>query len=337
MTDHRFEAKTKAVTRVAAASWFVRLRGSKAREARSGFARWRLRNPTRARAYEEIETIWGLAGDVGDSPEISALVDHVAPRVARPAGRSRSIGVWGRRAACIAVVLGGVGIAMLSFRGLIPWGESPPATLYQTAVGEQRDVTLADGSIIRLDAATQVEVRLASRSRDVRLISGRARFTVAKAPGRPFIVHSGEAGVTALGTVFDVRREAGLFEVALFEGRVEVRRDQADVKDGRLILAPGQGVRVVGRDVLRALPLEAGASTGWVEGRLVFDGAPLSEVVAELNRYSPHKLSLETAPGDRRRFRGEFRSSDIDGAVKVLAALYDLSITKDQDGGIRLN
>lgn len=336
MTDRRFETRTKALTYAAAASWFVRLRGAKAREARSGFARWRLRSPTRARAYEEIETIWGLAGDVGESPEIAALVDRIAPPPAPAVSRSRSTGLWMRRAACVAMLLGGVGIAMMSFRIPAPWGDPPPAVLYQTAVGERRDVVLADGSTIRLDAATQVEVRLAPRSRDVRLISGRARFAVAKAPDRPFVVHSDEAGVTALGTVFDVRREAGLLEVALLEGRVEVRRDQSDAKSARLVLTPGQGVRVVGREALRALPLEAGTSSGWLEGRLVFNGAPLSEVVAELNRYSPHKISLEISPGDRRRFRGEFQASDIEGAVEVLATLYDFSVSKNQGGEIVL-
>lgn len=336
MTDHRFDAATKAEISTAA-SWFVRLRGAKGKEARAGFARWRLRDPARGRAYREIETVWSLAGEAAEDPEISALIDEATSHVTPRAGRAAATGVWMRRAACVAVLLGGVGIALLTMRGLVPGISSDPAVVYRTAVGERRDIVLADGSTVRLDAASQVEVQLAPRRRDVRLIEGRARFIVAKAPDRPFVVRSGAASVTALGTVFDVSRQTEAVEISLFEGRVEVvRRNQADKATGRLVLTPGQAVRVAGQGGLRAVPLMDDPASDWTEGRLVFAGSPLSEVVAELNRYSPRRISLDAPPGDRRRFRGEFSANDIDGAVQVLAVLYDFSIGTDPDGGIRL-
>ena len=74
-----------------------------------------------------------------------------------------------------------------------------------TAVGQQRTVTLADGSIVALNTNTIVETDLNHRLRQIYLRKGEAHFQVAHDRSRPFLVHAGDAVVRAVGTAFEVR------------------------------------------------------------------------------------------------------------------------------------
>lgn len=75
---------------------------------------------------------------------------------------------------------------------------------YGTGIGEQRSITLSDGSIIELNAHSKVRVAFHDRERDLELLEGQALFRVAKNRNRPFVVHAGGTSVRAVGTQFDV-------------------------------------------------------------------------------------------------------------------------------------
>lgn len=77
---------------------------------------------------------------------------------------------------------------------------NPKAIAYSSRVGEIRTLTLADASRLTLDTASRIEVFYSA-------VAGRARFEVAHAFGRPFVVVSGTRAVLAHCTVLDVRRE----------------------------------------------------------------------------------------------------------------------------------
>src|SRR5690606_26847429 len=88
--------------------------------------------------------------------------------------------------------------------------------------GEQRTVTLADGSVIELNARSRIKVRYADRERAIDLLQGQALFRVAKDPTKPFIVASGGTYVRAVGTQFDVYKKSVGTVVTVVEGRVAV-------------------------------------------------------------------------------------------------------------------
>lgn len=328
MTEHYFDRQAKPAAIRAAARWFVRLRGPQGHQARPGYARWRLRDPARARAVSEVEAVWDLAGDLADDPAIRDLAER-APAV--PAKSPPRASTWMRRAAAVLGAIG-LGAGIVGLHG----GIDPPAKaeLYQTALGEQRSVTLSDGSVLHLDTATRLKVEMRPRRRDVQLLAGRARFTVARNPERPFVVEAGPARVQALGTIFDVRLEPGATAVNLFKGAVEVRNEaQASVRPVRL--APGDGVRVSPSSAsLRVARFDRDGAWGWSDGRLIFAGASLADVAAEVNRYGSRRLIV--AGGGGQRFRGELEAGDVEGAATILSALYDLSIQRAPNGDVVL-
>ncbi len=74
----------------------------------------------------------------------------------------------------------------------------------------RRDVTLADGSVVHLDVDSEINVSFSSGHRDITLVNGRALFEVAHDASRPFVVSAGQSHTTALGTHFQVQREASM-------------------------------------------------------------------------------------------------------------------------------
>lgn len=101
------------------------------------------------------------------------------------------------------------------------WMMSRPVA-FETGIGEQRLVTLDDGTRMQLDTNSHVEVRLGQNARRVEMTDGRAFFDVAHDAKRPFDVDVDGTIVTAVGTRFSVRRDGDRVWVVLSEGRVRI-------------------------------------------------------------------------------------------------------------------
>ncbi len=107
------------------------------------------------------------------------------------------------------------------------WWQANRYPLYSTDIGERRSITLADGSTVDLNARSKLRIEFSSAERRVELLDGQALFQVAKDKQRPFIVHSGDATVRAVGTQFDVYRKDSGTTITVLEGRVAVYLQRA--------------------------------------------------------------------------------------------------------------
>src|SRR6202034_2266527 len=97
------------------------------------------------------------------------------------------------------------------------------ANVFETEIGENRRLTLADGSVISLGGNTRIEVAMSENVRAIELTKGEALFKVAKDAARPFKVRAGDATIIAVGTEFNVERDSDRAVVSVTEGRVEVK------------------------------------------------------------------------------------------------------------------
>jgi transmembrane sensor len=194
-------------------------------------------------------------------------------------------------------------------------------------------VQLDDGSRIRLDTDTRLVVRLSSARRLVQLQRGQAFFEVAHDATRPFVVEAGTTDVRALGTQFDVRRDAVHVQVTLLQGRVEVRQGSSD-HGAAVVLHPGEQVvanGALGRPALADLT----TATSWTDGRLLFHAIPLRQAIAEMNRYSRRRIVL-AAPGlGDEAVTGAFDTTNVEGFVLAVSGLHGLRVERD-DKEIRL-
>jgi transmembrane sensor len=211
--------------------------------------------------------------------------------------------------------------------GVNPWPPAIPGVEYASARGEVREVELADGSVMTLDAESAVVARMSDDTRTIELARGRAFFAVAHDGSRPFVVTAAGTRVVALGTRFDVNLVADGMTVTLLEGRVRV---------GEQTLAPGQ--QYVQRDseaIVRTVGAASENAVAWRTGLINFDNDPLSDAVAVMNRYSQEQIVIESAIVRSLRVSGQFRAGETERFAETLAEMNELRAVR-RDGQIEL-
>lgn len=314
----------------AAALWFARLRDDDVSPgARREFERWRKADPRHAAAWDEIDRTWnGLSGLESDPGFATLRADALNAGDARPRFDRRAVGLV---AAGLVAAIGG---GMIGRRWLVGADDSAPQPdepVFSTAVGERSTFRLADQSVVTLSTDSAVRVNRWDKERRLTLLRGQAFFQVAKDPSRPFVVAADDKRVTAVGTAFDVRLEPGKLSVTLVEGRVRIA---AGAAEGERRVEMSAGSRFVAAEAAdwSIAPVDTAKESAWLKGRLVFDGEPLSAVVAEMNRFSERKLSLSDPGLGATPVSGVFRTGQIDAFVAALKSygLADVGRTDDR-------
>lgn len=205
----------------------------------------------------------------------------------------------------------------------LAWPAQP--LIIETARGENRSVPLEDGSTITLNTDTRVEVRFAAGQRSINLLRGEALFEVAKDKHRPFVVTAANVDVTAVGTAFTVRSLPSLpLRVAVQEGIVDVAPE------------PDETLRVpalVQVDIARNGPIvrsridpaQSGQDLLWREGKIAFNGVPLSEAASQFARYSPVRIYMDDASA-RHKVTGLFSAKNPLGFAEAVGLSYNLRV-----------
>jgi len=324
------------LARQAAEAWFARLMAADcSAEECEAFARWHAM-PAHAQAYAATEQLWarldGLENDevIGPYAEAALEPESVpAPAAEWASSRQRRqrLPARGRpRWRLPAALAAGVTVCALGLRLLLPLMSSVDPEHYRTT-DQLQTVTLADGSRVRMDLSTQIEVRLSRRERDVALLHGRAIFDVAHDATRPFVVDTGHGFVTALGTRFQVDREAGDVVVTLVEGSVSV--GEKDDGPASIRLAPGEQARYTPQQTQWSRSIvDTAVATSWSRGFHVFSATPLAEAVREINRYSPTKLRLQGAGLETLVLSGNFKTGDADRIAEALPIVLPVKTKK---------
>lgn len=253
-------------------------------------------------AREELRRIWTALDraeetrtyDVdGAWAELTGRLDQ-APDTGRTPGASRFAGLRAPLAAAAVAAL-----AVLTGLG---WWTFTPASR-SAGPGEQVTVTLPDGSTVRLNADSRIRYDrgfwelpgIEAGSRRVRL-EGEAYFTVREGD-RPFRVETENAVVEVLGTEFAVRsrgKRRPVTEVVLASGRVRLEpRTQVGGGDAVSLTRSGETSRVRGGEwPTPPRIIDLGRATAWVRGGFAMTAAPVSEVLAELERRFDTRLRL---------------------------------------------
>lgn len=309
-----------------AARWLMRL-GDAPDDAAifQAFEDWRDAAPEHRQAFEAVQESWALFGDQAAAPELLVLRRDALGR-AGGIGRRRGFELDRRGLAAGLAALAAGPLAVYGWRRLRPDGRQ---TL-RTAIGEQRTVTLSDGSRVSLDANTLVKVAYSPALRLAEVVEGRAHFEVAKDKARPMKVRAGTRTVTALGTAFTVEHEGERVVVTLVEGRVAVTET-----------APARGVAPPAKELApqqqlvfaaNATPLmheavDVERAMAWREGKLVFDDESLADAVARVNNYSRVKIVVEDAPARALKISGIFNAGDTPAFVEAVQSYFPVDVS----------
>ena len=311
-----------------ATAWFVRVQSDAATaDDWNALTLWLEASPAHAEAFGNVEALSDEIDEAADfiltalGPRSAEILPFRPPqRRQRQRPRPAAMPAWGRGA--IAATFVGLAAA-IGFGG---WQASEGSLqTYRTGPGETRSIALADGSHIRLDAASTMSVRLGLFRRRVELGDAEATFDVAKDARRPFEIAVGDQRVRVIGTEFNIRNYDGFTAVTVRRGIVAVyQNNEGDQPLARL--TKGTVLRhIVGSSRFTRRQVDPDSAFAWTQGRLICDDLPLSEIVPYLNRR--YATPIHWAPAlASRRFSGVLELSDEKDVVRRLAVYLSLTM-----------
>ncbi|HUO02450.1 MAG TPA: FecR domain-containing protein [Rhizomicrobium sp.] len=306
----RFSPRSTALKE--AADWLARLRADdRSWEDERAFRAWMAADPRHAAAFEAANAAWEAAGALSR--------DLRDGRVDLEPSMNRRV-----------LVASGVG-ALVALGGSFAFLQSAEAEVYQTDIGEQKHVSLDDGTAVFLDTNTKLVVKFNGKSRMVDLRYGRASFRVAPdSQKRAFAVRAAQKLVIGTRSTFDVGHDGDQVSVLLIQGRATIENSATDagasqtLSDGeRLIFASGQLVKLDRPDLV---PLLA-----WHTGQAMFENSALSSVVTEMNRYSTIKLEIDDARLANMKVSGVYRVGDNAHFARSLERLLPIKVRMGGD------
>ncbi|HMA50929.1 MAG TPA: FecR domain-containing protein [Magnetospirillaceae bacterium] len=302
-----------------AARWFAVLRRNVMTvDERQSFDHWMADAANRA-ALAQVEHGWELAGRLASSP---------AERPPVQISRRTAMRAAGGLAASMAAGL----FAADRSGALSRWGWDGEV---ETGIGEQREVTLPEGSVIHLNVLSRVRWRLTDTERQVSLDAGDALFTVSRNAERPFTVRTTGGVVRVLGTVFSVSLRDENGGVAVREGHVAFTSRAGGQTDPVQLLG-GQAVRFGSRGVGKVTPVAPDQVAEWCDHFVTFDQAELGDVAQELGRYFPLKVRIEPAEAAKRRVTLRLKLQDQNSTLDLLRQLLDARLDRKSAGRVVL-
>jgi transmembrane sensor len=296
-----------------AADWLVQLQsGAATDEDHRAIQHWRGRSAAHAQAWQRAEAILG---------DFRKVPGSITAETLQRASRHNSIG---RRQALnrLGLLLLAGPAAWLAYQHT-PWQQWTADQ--RTAIGEQKNLTLPDGTKVLLNTASSLDIAYSASERRIKLRVGEILITTGKDPAptyRPFIVQTEQGTARALGTRFSVRVDGAQTKVAVQEGSVEMLPVQAS---HGLIINAGQQSAYSASNTLPVQVLDASALS-WEKGMLLAKDMRLADLLNELGRYRSGVLRCHDAVADL-RVSGAFSVRDTDASLRLLHDTLPITVS----------
>ena len=297
-----------------AAEWLLRQEQGLNPHERTELQQWLAKDPAHLKAWQDFGGISLLLDQLP-----CAGTDALRRQVRRPKPT-----LW-QRCSRFAPQMAMVSCAMVVMVCSLLWFDARQPVYQQTfttARGQNFSQKLPDGSTIELDTDSRLQVTLYQNRREAVLLQGQAMFHISKNPERPFHVLTEAAQITVLGTEFAVRNISGQVSVAVQEGKVRVTPSARTP----VILLAGDSLSLSETGaVQKTIPPSAVGS--WRSGRISFDNTPLSEALAEFERYAPTGLQLNDPALGRLRISGSFEVAKFQQFTRALPQVLPVHIS----------
>ena len=212
--------------------------------------------------------------------------------------------------------------------------------VYTTQYGERKTVELPDGSVVVLNAHSELKTAKKWKKGADRLVwlDGEAHFTVVPQPATKakFSVVTNDLSVNVLGTVFNVRaREQGT-EVTLEEGRVslDLKEHSAEEPPGEqamalidpIVMLPGEQVQFSAKtqEFQKEEQVNVIAKSSWKDGVLVFDGLTLKELGVIITETFGYPVEFKDTATMNQRITGAVPAeNDLDLLLETVEQAFD--------------
>jgi len=216
-----------------------------------------------------------------------------------------------------------------------------PRMIYKTSNGELRKVLLSDGSVVTLNANSElsfVKEWEGDEDREV-WIKGEGFFNVAQKKTTDskvkFIVHTPDIDVMVTGTEFNVDTRQNKTQVVLSEGSIDLSLVKNDQKSGMIRMKPGDLVDYSSSDQILSLSKlqDPSSAYSWKDNRWEFKATPLPEVCRLIEDTYGIPVNLVGDSLNNQFVTGSIPSDNLDDILTSLESILKLNISK-ADGKI---
>jgi len=332
-----------------AARWLARSQDKSFSDAdQQDLAAWLAEDPTNRQAFEEMNELWRQVGAL--EPAFADELDTTEmPQVAKDFDtetksdhKNRFFHFFEtRKKMSLAAVMAMLVLLCLPVLNLTFFEQRGKVYVYSTATGEQKTITLNDGSVLSINVSSAFTVQMGKSSRRVVLNEGEVFFNVKPDPKRPFEVRTSKGLVRVLGTAFNVKNRKGVMAVDVDHGKVQVRDVPKAAGDRRvraLTLLSGQGADIDAGGHLAPIRTSCMEQVlAWRDHRVVFKKTPVSNVLQELALYHNADIKLAFDALGQKRVTGTFDMQNLEQTLRIIATAASLQIKKDTNGTITLS
>lgn len=338
-----------------AAEWFVKFERDLTPEEERELYQWFDENHRNLESFLKVAELWDKMGALSRLSELFLLPNKE---------NYRKPSAW-RLSIAAAVALVSLTLTSLYFTeydltsslgidsGLVQAQDKTNVltTVYETAIGEQSHVILADGSSIILNTNSLLSVRLGRQQRILNLERGEVHVDVAHDQARPLSVVAGNSIVQAVGTTFAVEiNDKKDVDVIVTQGKVLVstRSLSSDASAGTITpVLPASSLMVVKGESIRLGDLIAEVHTvsaediddqlSWREGNLIFRDETLENAMTEIGRYTTIEFVFVDESIKQEVIAGRFKAGDVDGLLAVLRENIGIAYERTEDGRVLLS
>lgn len=216
------------------------------------------------------------------------------------------------------------------------------AATIQSGSEPRKTLVLSDGSVLTMRNNSSVSLSEGfGKSNRILTLSGEAFFDVKPDPAHPFIVHTKDASIEVLGTVFNVSAypENVYTETALFRGKVSVT-SKTD-PENKTILTPNQKIVVYAgkaKDTaalkVRSLAVDPrdhkAKEIAWVRNRLKIQDESLEQIAIRLQEWYGIQIVITDEAVKQYSYSGTFESETVIKALEALQLSYPFNFQMEQ-------
>ncbi len=331
-----------------AAEWLMRLNeGDVSADELASFKTWQHTSPDHKEVFDTLVALWN------DCDILAKLEDYAAAEKSTPKPVIVSEKIyrkWFRHNPVVNVAMAAgilLAVCIGVFYNYIASSQASFVSTYATAVGEQKTITLPDGSIIELNTNSTVNINFTEDARRIQLMNGQAFFKVAHDKSKPFSVFAGQGVVTAVGTQFSVTYRTDIVDVVVAEGRVALSPKPSEFnineKNKVALSAPlmelnAQQAAEFNEKIQKVETLDTATQErrlSWRSGLLAFSGEPLTDFINEMSLYT--NVNIEIKDDDIRNLpvAGYFKIGEVEAmfdALDALEVMLDIDVQRiDKD------
>lgn len=310
--------------------------------------------PEKQRLIASMRTVWETPDTQSKTADVSRLWDEIAAKtgIATPAeipqdrhrpGMAGRVIEWLqpqlqpiRRYAAAAVLLIVCSLTYFWAQETTIFSSSKQAPAWVTLAverGTHNEITLSDGTRIRLDAGStlQYPAEFSDDNRTV-LLNGEGYFEVTSNVDKPFVIHANEAVVKVLGTKFNVRawEPEQRVSVAVTEGKVALgaegkTQEAVEIVKGQMstLLQNGRPTAPHSIDIDKQL--------GWMQREAFFDNVPLHEILYQLERWYNIQFILEDTSIAAEQLTLHIQAHSLEDALELISGLTGLEYQRSDD------